>query len=87
MKREQASCDFGQKVLKCLAEYGPSPNLPYFKDEKSGLLHRGLKIPFQVIVPKILHPRLLALAYQTPVGAHAGGRKMYCTLAQHFYWP
>ena len=41
----------------------------------------------QIVVPVVLHPRLLQIAHEIPAAAHLGVAKTTARLQRHFYWP
>jgi transposase InsO family protein len=41
----------------------------------------------QIVVPKVLRPKLLYLAHNIPLSAHFGITKTKARLKSHFYWP
>lgn len=60
----------------------------YFIDE-NGLLARraGLDNATQTVVPASIRDRILYLSHYPAMAGHPGGRKMYYTLRQSYYWP
>jgi Integrase zinc binding domain len=53
------------------------------------LLHRYAKLDdrLQLCVPDSLRTRVLRLGHYPPGAGHPGGRKLYYTLRQQYYWP
>ncbi len=41
----------------------------------------------QIAVPHVLKARVLHMHHHSRLAGHPGGRKMYCAMKQHFYWP
>ena len=60
-----------------------------FSVNEDGILVREspLDAVRQIVIPKSLRPRLLHLQHVPPLAGHPGGRRMYATMRQHFYWP
>ena len=41
----------------------------------------------QIVVPHTLKARVLHIHHYSRQAAHPGGKKMYCAMKKHFYWP
>ena len=85
IRREQRTDDFCQTILNRQA-----PRDSAFREDDNGLLrrypHREPELA-QIVLPKSLRPRLLALAHHIPIAGHPGQNRMYYTLRKTYYWP
>ena len=59
---------------------------PYAENEE-GILVKLSTEHCQIVVPPSLRERILQLAHFARLSAHPGGRRMYKTLRQFYYWP
>ena len=57
-----------------------------FDTDTDGILVRTNEGWPQVVVPRSLVPRVLALAHRPQCASHPGETKLYRTLRRHFYW-
>ena len=80
--REQARDTFCQ-ALRARLDKG---DLIPFEEDGGGVLVRTVESSPQIVVPRTLVPRVLALAHRPPNAAHPGEVKLYQTLRRHFYW-
>jgi len=81
---EQRADEFCQNVL---ARQSAAKDSAFFEDE-DGLLRRKATLDnaIQMVVPKSLRPRLLAMSHQSVIAGHPGQNKMYETMRRTYYW-
>ena len=81
--RSQLSDNFCASIRSRLNE---GEGLPFALDADGVLCRTVQRVP-QIVVPHSLRSRVLHLSHYPKLSGHPGGRKMYKTLARHFYWP
>lgn len=56
-------------------------------DLDTGALRRISPYGKRLVLPVTLRKRVLQLMHNTRMGGHPGGRKLYQTILQAYYWP
>lgn len=73
-------CNFIRSLIECGATSA------YKEEAYSGLVIRTLHRPRQIVLLKILRPRVLNLYHQSITAVHPR-KEMYMTICQTYYWP
>ena len=86
---EQSTDPFCAQQRKLLDAAPEDAKPSHYTINEEGLLVREspLDRAKQIVVPQALQPRLMHLQHVPPIAGHVGGRRMYATMRQHFYWP